>query len=816
MKEGTKALWSLGDYSPDREVHAAPASQALLDACAVSAGQEVLDVAAGTGNFALLAAAEGASVVASDLTPHLIERGKQRTGRGGRRHRVGRGRRRGAAVRRRALRLHGLGVRRDVRAAAAARPPRRCSASRGPGNTVGMANWTPEGFNGRVFAMMNEYAPRPEGVPAPIEWGTEDAVRERFDGLAGTLELDRRTCRSSSTRSTRCIAFFENAGPQVAAKQALGPGDLRRDAPAVQGDRRRVQPGRRRQRAHRERVPARRRPEARADGQAPHRVRRLALRGLGAAGRAADRAGRDGGGARDGSRRAGRAHRRRPHRRRRPRARAGREPRRRAAPARRLERQPARRRRVLASEPAPDGFDARRDAMARAYRYRVYTRESRCRRSSAGARCTGRIRSTATALDACAALLPGKHDFTAFTPTQTEHVLLRARTSRCAEWVDAGEHVLEFRIEAPSFMRNQVRILVGTMLEVGQGRAQRRATSQRAASRAGRAARRGRPPRRTVSTLYRCEVRRDEGPAHKRRRHPGHGAQPHAPRAARAARHRAGRDRAGLEPQRHRAQHHHPPPALGRGDRLRRRHDRLRHRRHAGGLRPLRGARPGRVPARADHLGHQPRREPGRRHHLLGHRRGRARGRRARHPGDRRVAAVAQGRDGLPARRPVRLRAGRGVRRARRRRARRRARSRRARCSTSTARTATPRARRSASSASGSTATSCTSPRRRATAASTGSTATTRATTTRTAPTSPRSPTATSPSPRSTSTSRTIPASRSSGTSTSTGCCSRPPKRFERARPTAPPSCGASSSTTTTATTSSTTRRSATTSTTRC
>ena len=59
-------------------------------------------------------------------------------------------------------------------------------------------------------------------------------------------------------------------------------------------------------------------------------------------------------------------------------------------------------------------------------------------------------------------------------------------------------------------------------------------------------------------------------------------------------------------------------------------------------------------------------------------------------------------------------------------------------------------------------------------------------------------------------------ASRSSATSTSTGCSSRPPKRFERPRPTAPPSCGASSSTTTTATTSSTSRRSATTSTTRC
>ena len=70
-----------------------------------------------------------------------------------------------------------------------------------------------------------------------------------------------------------------------------------------------------------------------------------------------------------------------------------------------------------------------------------------------------------------------------------------------------------------------------------------------------------------------------------------------------------------------------------------------------GGLRAFRRARPGRVPARADRLRHQPRLQPRRRHHLLGHGRGRARGHRAGHPGDRRLAAVAQGRDGLPARR---------------------------------------------------------------------------------------------------------------------------------------------------------------------
>ena len=124
--------------------------------------------------------------------------------------------------------------------------------------------------------------------------------------------------------------------------------------------------------------------------------------------------------------------------------------------------------RVIASAAAPDGFDARRDATARAYAYRLYTRGQLSPfergRSLHWAHPLDR-----DLLDACAALLPGKHDLTAFTPTQTEHRLLE-RNIVSAEWVEPGEHLLEFRIEAPSFMRNQVRTLVGTMLDVGRGR----------------------------------------------------------------------------------------------------------------------------------------------------------------------------------------------------------------------------------------------------------------------------------------------------------------------------------------------------------
>ena len=118
--------------------------------------------------------------------------------------------------------------------------------------------------------------------------------------------------------------------------------------------------------------------------------------------------------------------------------------------------------RVLASEPAPDGFDARRDARSRTYRYRVFTR--RAASPFERGRSWHRPRPPErAALDAMAAALAGTHDFTAFTPTQTDHVRFERDVLR-AEWRDAGPHVLELWVEADTFMRHMVRTLVGTMM----------------------------------------------------------------------------------------------------------------------------------------------------------------------------------------------------------------------------------------------------------------------------------------------------------------------------------------------------------------
>jgi tRNA pseudouridine38-40 synthase len=124
--------------------------------------------------------------------------------------------------------------------------------------------------------------------------------------------------------------------------------------------------------------------------------------------------------------------------------------------------------RVLASEPADPHFDARRDALSRTYRYRLLIRAVASPFERRYAMHVPRPVDL-DALNACASALFGTHDFTAFTPTETDHVRFERDVFR-AEWVRESEHVLAFWIEADTFMRHMVRVLVGTMLAVARGR----------------------------------------------------------------------------------------------------------------------------------------------------------------------------------------------------------------------------------------------------------------------------------------------------------------------------------------------------------
>lgn len=121
---------------------------------------------------------------------------------------------------------------------------------------------------------------------------------------------------------------------------------------------------------------------------------------------------------------------------------------------------------VLAATPMPGAFDARRDAVSRTYCYRVLNRRMR----SVFLRDLALWRRgplDREALRACAAALPGTHDFTAFTPAGGGHTRVR-RTVLSAEWREDGD-LLELWITAQTFMRHMNRVLVGTMLEVAVG-----------------------------------------------------------------------------------------------------------------------------------------------------------------------------------------------------------------------------------------------------------------------------------------------------------------------------------------------------------
>jgi tRNA pseudouridine38-40 synthase len=114
-----------------------------------------------------------------------------------------------------------------------------------------------------------------------------------------------------------------------------------------------------------------------------------------------------------------------------------------------------------------DSFNARHSARSRSYIYRVLARSAPCPFEQGRALWWPHPIDLG-ALQDCASALQGTHDFTAFTPTQTDHVRFD-RDIHAASW-ELDDDILSFRITADAFMRNMVRILVGTMLEVAGGR----------------------------------------------------------------------------------------------------------------------------------------------------------------------------------------------------------------------------------------------------------------------------------------------------------------------------------------------------------
>jgi SAM-dependent methyltransferase len=226
VKGRIREAWSLGNY-PEIARTILPASQAVVDACAVSAGQEVLDVAAGNGNLALLAAREGAAVVASDLTPAMVELGRARAAE------------EGYEIEWLVADVEELpfeDARFDCCASvfgAMFAPRPEVAAGEmfrvvRPGGTVGLAAWAPEGFQGTVFSIGGKYVPPATAVPDPTQWGVEEVARERLASLASSVVVERHSIRHEWDSVEGFFEFSRNAGPTVARARALSEEDRQR------------------------------------------------------------------------------------------------------------------------------------------------------------------------------------------------------------------------------------------------------------------------------------------------------------------------------------------------------------------------------------------------------------------------------------------------------------------------------------------------------------------------------------------------------------------------------------------------------------
>lgn len=222
LKERERRVWGGGDYTTLSEL-LRPAAQVLCDACAVSAGQEVLDVAAGDGNFALASAREGASVVASDIAPGMVERGSARSQAEG--YDVEWVEADAEALPFEDERFDCAG---SVFGAMIAPRPEQAASELfrvvRPGNTVGLTAWTPGSFMAELFGLARAMDPsRPRG-PHAEDWGDEEIARERVAGLAGQVEFERHVLVWEAERPEDFAARVgETAPPWAAARQAMEP-----------------------------------------------------------------------------------------------------------------------------------------------------------------------------------------------------------------------------------------------------------------------------------------------------------------------------------------------------------------------------------------------------------------------------------------------------------------------------------------------------------------------------------------------------------------------------------------------------------------
>jgi len=235
IKQRQQATWASGDFAIVGTTLQI-VGESLAEAADVRAGERVLDVAAGNGNATLAAARRFAEVVSTDYVPALLDKGRVRA------------------------EAEHLDVRFQVADAEALpfedgrfdvvlstfgamfTPEHRRAAGEmmrvlRPGGRLGMANWTPEGFIGRLFKVIGRHVPPPAGLQSPALWGTEAHLREMFGANAAALRAERRMFNFRYRSAAHFLQVFRDYyGPThkaFGALDAAGQAALARDVTAL-------------------------------------------------------------------------------------------------------------------------------------------------------------------------------------------------------------------------------------------------------------------------------------------------------------------------------------------------------------------------------------------------------------------------------------------------------------------------------------------------------------------------------------------------------------------------------------------------------
>lgn len=221
VKSKQHATWSCGDYATVGTT-VQIVGETLAEALDLRPDARVLDVAAGNGNATLAAARRYCNVVSTDYVNTLLKAGMARA----------EAERLTVAFRQADAEdlpfeassfdtvMSTFGVMFTANQEAAASELLRVCRSDGK---IGLANWTPDGFIGKVFRTIGRYVPPPAGVRSPLEWGTEERLKELFSDQANKIEITRKEFVFRFRSAAFWVEHWRDVyGPMHKAFQAVG------------------------------------------------------------------------------------------------------------------------------------------------------------------------------------------------------------------------------------------------------------------------------------------------------------------------------------------------------------------------------------------------------------------------------------------------------------------------------------------------------------------------------------------------------------------------------------------------------------------